>query len=49
MTKHIESILLALLIGIGCLTLWAVFISVAECHSHGGTTVRGLVWLECIR
>jgi hypothetical protein len=49
MTKHIETILLALLIGIGCLTLWAVFISVAQCHADGGTTVRGLVWLECIR
>ena len=21
----------------------------AKCHADGGTTVRGLVWLECIR
>jgi hypothetical protein len=49
MIRQIETILLALLIGVGCLTPWAVFISVAQCHADGGTTVRGLVWLECIR
>ena len=49
MTKHIENVLLALLIGIACLTLWATFISRAQCHAIGGTTVRGLFWLECIK
>ena len=49
MNKHIDTIAFSLLIGIACLILWAVFISVAECHTNGGTTVRGLVWLECIK
>jgi hypothetical protein len=51
MTKHdyAQIIFLALLAGFACLTLWAAFISVAQCNADGGTTVRGLVWLECIK
>ena len=51
MTKrdYAETILLALLIGVACLTLWAAFASRAQCHAIGGTTVRGLIWLECIK
>lgn len=51
MTKHdyAQAILLALMAGIACLTLWAAFISRSQCHAIGGTTVRGLIWLECIK
>ena len=48
MTKY-KAILLTLMIGVACLTLWAAFISRAQCHADGGITVRGLVWLECIK
>lgn len=48
MTKH-KTILLALLISFACLTLWAAFVSRSQCHAIGGTTVRGLFWLECIK
>ena len=49
MTKHLDTLLLVLMALIACLTLWAAFVSVAECHTYGGTIVRGLVWLECIK
>jgi hypothetical protein len=51
MTKHdyVQAICLALLAGFTVLTLWAMFITTSQCHAIGGTTVRGLVWLECIK
>jgi hypothetical protein len=49
MAKHTENILFALLIGVACLALWATFISRSQCDAIGGTTVRGLFWLECIK
>jgi hypothetical protein len=49
MAKHIENILLALLLGIGGLALWALFQTTSQCNAIGGTTVRGLFWLECIK
>ena len=51
MTKrdYAETILLALMTGIGCLTLWFLFQTVSQCSAIGGTTVRGLFWLECIK
>jgi hypothetical protein len=30
-------------------SLWFLFQTVAQCHADGGTTVRGLIWLECIK
>ena len=51
MTKHdyAQAILLALMAGIGCLALWFLFQTVSQCNAIGGTTVRGLFWLECIK
>jgi hypothetical protein len=51
MTKHdyAQAILLALMTGIGCLVLWFLFQTVSQCNAIGGTTVRGLLWLECIK
>ena len=49
MNRHIESILLALMTGIGCLVLWFLFQTVSQCNAAGGTTVRGLLCLECIK
>lgn len=47
--NNYKAIILALMAAIGCLALWAMFTSVAQCHADGGTTVRGLIWLECIK
>jgi hypothetical protein len=44
-----EAITLALSAVIFGLGLWATYVSVAQCHADGGTTVRGLIWLECIK
>jgi hypothetical protein len=51
MTKrdYAETILLTLMAGIGCLALWFLFQTVSQCNAMGGTTVRGLFWLECIK
>ena len=51
MTKHdyAQAIFLALLAGFTGLTLWAAFTTTVQCSAIGGTTVRGLVWLECIK
>lgn len=49
MNKHIESIILALMAVIGCLVLFAAFTTAVQCSADGGTTVRGLIWLECIK
>ena len=32
----------------GC-ALFAILNTAAQCRAAGGTTVRGLIWLECIR
>lgn len=31
------------------LSVWAMFDFSAQCQADGGTVVRGLVWLECVR
>ena len=51
MTKrdYAETILLFLMTGIGCLALWFLLQTVSQCNATGGTTVRGLFWLECIK
>lgn len=47
--EYAQAILLALVAGIGCLALWFLFQTVSQCNAIGGTTVRGLFWLECIK
>jgi hypothetical protein len=49
MTELREKIYLALLIGTGCLVIWAMVQTTSQCNAIGGTTVRGLFWLECIK
>jgi hypothetical protein len=49
MTNRSEAIALAAGGAIMALVLWALFHTAAQCHAAGGTTVRGLIWLECIR
>jgi hypothetical protein len=49
MTELREKIYLALLIGTCGLFLWAMVQTTSQCHAIGGTTVRGLFWLECIK
>lgn len=44
MTK--QAICLALLAGF---IIWAAFTTTVQCSAIGGTTVRGLVWLECVK
>ena len=48
MTKHdyAQAILLASATGVA---LWFLFQTVSQCNAIGGTTVRGLIWLECIK
>lgn len=29
--------------------VWAICATVSQCNAIGGTTVRGLFWLECIK
>ena len=48
MSNHARSFALVLLLPLALL-LWALFHTAAQCHAAGGTTVRGLFWLECIR
>jgi hypothetical protein len=49
MTDRSQSITLAAGFGILALVLWGLLHTAAQCHAAGGTTVRGLIWLECIR
>lgn len=49
MTDRSQSIALAVALGILALALWDLFLTAAQCHAAGGTSVRGLIWLECIR
>jgi len=49
MTDRYQTIALAAGLAILALVLWALFHTAAQCHAAGGTVVRGLVWLECIR
>jgi hypothetical protein len=49
MNERAQSLALAILQFAFALLLWALFHTAAQCHSEGGTTVRGLFWLECIR
>ena len=30
-------------------SVWAICATVSQCNAIGGTTVRGLFWLECIK
>jgi hypothetical protein len=49
MSNRSEAITIAAGMVILALALWALFHTAAQCHAAGGTTVRGLIWLECIR
>jgi hypothetical protein len=49
MTDRSQAIALAAGLSILALALWALLHTAAQCHAAGGTTVRGLIWLECIR
>jgi len=44
-----EAITIAAGMAILALVLWALLHTAAQCHAAGGTPVRGLIWLECIR
>lgn len=48
MTNRSQAIALSVELGLG-LALWALLHTAAQCHAAGGTTVRGLIWLERIR
>ena len=48
MTNRYRAIATVVALGILVLALWAMFHTVAQCNAIGGTTVRGLFWLECI-
>jgi hypothetical protein len=49
MTDRSQAI--ALIVGLTTLAiaLSAMLHTALQCHAVGGTTVRGLIWLECIR
>ena len=49
MTDRSQAIALAVFLSILSVALWALFHTAAQCHAVGGTTVRGLFWLECIK
>lgn len=49
MSDRSLTISMALSLSILALVLWALFHTAAQCHATGGTPVRGLIWLECIR
>ena len=44
-----EAIALALLAVLAAIFIWILYVTNAQCHADGGTTVRGLIWLECIK
>ena len=46
LAQIISLVLMAVIVG---LVLWALFQTTSECHAVGGTVVRGLTWLECIK
>ena len=49
MTDCIFTALLIALIVFAAVVLWAMFQTAVDCHTTGGTVVRGVFWLECIR
>lgn len=49
MNDRLEAITLTAGFIVLALVLWALLHTAAQCHAAGGTVVRGLVWLECIR
>jgi ABC-type glucose/galactose transport system permease subunit len=49
MTDVMQIIFLALMALIIALVLWALFQTTSECYAVGGTVVRGVVWLECMK
>lgn len=40
---------LALLAVLAAIFIWILYVTNAQCHADGGITVRGLIWLECIK
>jgi hypothetical protein len=49
MTDRPEAIALAVGLIILAVAIPAMIHITAQCHAAGGTPVRGLIWLECIR
>ena len=49
MTDRLQAIAIAAGLCIFALILWALLHTAAQCHAAGGTAVRGLFWLECIK
>jgi hypothetical protein len=49
MNDRLEALTLAAGLIVLALVLWALLHTAAQCHAAGGTPVRGLIWLECIR
>ena len=49
MSKWIERLCIAVLIVIMIVTLIGLYSTKRECMEIGGTTARGLFWLECIK
>lgn len=49
MPDRLHTIAIVAALVILSLSVWAMFDFSAKCHADGGTVVRGLVWLECIR
>jgi hypothetical protein len=44
-----EAIALTLLAVLAAIFIWILYTTTTQCHADGGTTVRGLIWLECIK
>jgi len=49
MNDRIFTALLIAFFAFVAVTLWAMFHTAVDCHNTGGTVVRGMFWLECIR
>jgi hypothetical protein len=49
MSDRLQNIAVAAFLFLPALVLWALLHTAAQCHATGGTPVRGLIWLECIR
>ena len=49
MTDRTQTIAVVVALVILLSAVWATVDFSAKCHADGGTVVRGLVWLECIR
>jgi hypothetical protein len=43
------AVAVALLAVLAAIFIWILYVTNAQCHADGGTTVRGLIWLECIK